>query len=86
MFGRQKGPYNQLSTRTSRTSGQTALSGRQSKLSSGKMHLIRESQKISFVRQNWAAAIGCRVVRVVRVDTSIVGSTKEIVEWKNTSH
>ena len=38
---------NWLSGRTSRTSGHKQLSGRQSNLSSGKMHLIRESQKIS---------------------------------------
>ena len=46
------GPSNQLSSRTSHTSGHKRY----------------------------------RVVRVVRVDTSVVKSTKNIVEWKNAFH
>ena len=51
-----------------------AFSSRQRILSSGKMHLIRESG---------VQAISCRVVRV---DTNVVESTKNVVEWKNASH
>lgn len=48
---------------------------------------MRDLEKFSMLLQcRSALAIRCLVVQVMRVDTTIVESTKRIVKWKNASH
>ena len=66
-----------------------ALSRRKRILSSGKCISLGRLRRFKHVVVSEAInqqVISCRVLQVVRVDISVVESTKNVVEWKNASH